>query len=403
MMPAPTPLELVHQGWGHLRAQRPLAAWASWQRALRLRPDDEAASRAIEVLRDAVELPSVARMPQRLRPPEGEARRARWDQALTAGGLDDPAAAASAFERLVEEDETDAAAWWNLALCRAWQGGNVAAIGALDRFVGLAAESRADDAAGAWTLAELLRHGGGAEHLADELTSSFVLRRAGGMDVALRRLESRPNVVAKPAPRDPATGEPIGGDLRIFEWLDRPMPEAGAIRDARDVPRMMALVIVDPGRMRFSSPDREALAGLEGELGSESVVDRRSSPLHLTALDQGVALNRLPAGLDAGRRADLTRDLVEHHFEHRWVRQPRHGLGLRTPASVAAEAGGSAIDRARLAGIVRFYEQFSERPTAAAIYRGYPFDRLRHRLGLEPIDPNAVDPAEPACAQEPRS
>src|SRR5262245_50183615 len=36
-------LALVHRGWDHLRLQRPLAAWASWQQALRLAPEDRAA------------------------------------------------------------------------------------------------------------------------------------------------------------------------------------------------------------------------------------------------------------------------------------------------------------------------------------------------------------------------
>ena len=35
-------LALIHQGWDHLQRQRPLAAWASWHRALRIKPDDPA-------------------------------------------------------------------------------------------------------------------------------------------------------------------------------------------------------------------------------------------------------------------------------------------------------------------------------------------------------------------------
>ena len=39
-------LALVHEGWNHLMSQRPLAAWGTWQRALRLDPDATAARQA---------------------------------------------------------------------------------------------------------------------------------------------------------------------------------------------------------------------------------------------------------------------------------------------------------------------------------------------------------------------
>ena len=42
-----TSTSLVHEGWDHLRSQRPLAAWASWQRALRVEPDSTAAPQAL--------------------------------------------------------------------------------------------------------------------------------------------------------------------------------------------------------------------------------------------------------------------------------------------------------------------------------------------------------------------
>ena len=48
-MPSPTDadaevLAWVHRGWDQLRLQRPLAAWAAWQRALRIKPRDPAAT-----------------------------------------------------------------------------------------------------------------------------------------------------------------------------------------------------------------------------------------------------------------------------------------------------------------------------------------------------------------------
>ena len=48
--------------------------------------------------------------------------------------------------------------------------------------------------------------------------------------------------------------------------------------------------------------------------------------------------------------------------------------------------------------VVCFREQLGNRPSAVRLYQGYPFDRLRRRLGLEPTDPAATDPADLTCA-----
>ena len=41
------------------------------------------------------------------------------------------------------------------------------------------------------------------------------------------------------------------------------------------------------------------------------------------------------------------------------------------------------------------------RTTTAALYQGYPFDRLRRRLGLAPTDPEAIDPLDAASMSGP--
>ena len=73
---------LVHEGWDHLRAGRPLAAWASWQRALRLEDGSPAAAQAMATLESAADLPAAARAVYRLRTPSDAARRAAWDERL---------------------------------------------------------------------------------------------------------------------------------------------------------------------------------------------------------------------------------------------------------------------------------------------------------------------------------
>ena len=50
--------------------------------------------------------------------------------------------------------------------------------------------------------------------------------------------------------------------------------------------------------------------------------------------------------------------------------------------------------------VVRVREQLGNRPSRARLllYQGYPFDRLRRRLGLELVYPNAVDLEDLSCA-----
>ena len=60
---------------------------------------------------------------------------------------------------------------------------------------------------------------------------------------------------------------------------------------------------------------------------------------------------------------------------------------------------GDAVARAKLTAVVRLREQLGNRPSALLLYQGYPFDRLRRRLGLELVYPGAVDLAGPGLRQ----
>jgi hypothetical protein len=409
-MTPPTPLSLVHQGWTHLQLQRPLAAWASWQAALRLAPDDPAATQALDHLAHADDLPAAARGPYRLRSPSDPARRASWDAALRSAGPDlaDPSSAALVFSSLTEQDPTDADALYNLALCLAWSGRNAESISALDRFVPLVASTEPARAADAWTLAEILRHGAGAEHLADNFTSRISVRWPGDPDAPLLWLESSPQAIERPSPPLP-DGSP---SPRIFEWLDRPMPPPSADLEGPDLPRLRALILVSPNLLRLSTPEpfaaepepwnlQEFAQHLAIALGGEAD-ELTSTPLPLPMLDQAVASFRLPAGLDSDQVDRLTREAIEHYFENLWINHPRLGLAgrqpRRAPGAISWQVAIDPAMKARLEGIVRLQEQLAERPTSSPLFQGYPFDRLRRRLGLDPMAPDTLDPSDLSCA-----
>jgi len=403
-----TALALVHEGWNHLMSQRPLAAWGSWQRALRAEPGSEAARKALATLESAAELPLAARKTYRFRQPRTPDQRSRWDLKMRAGGgpgdgeLD---AAAAVFDRLVDEAPDDVEAWYNRALCLAWRGRDVEAVECLDRVVALEAAHDFQGAVEAWTLAEVLRQGGGAEVLADDLryACTFALDRD---DLPVDDLVALfPEIRRIPTPRDPSRPEPAA-DLEVLEWLDRPAPgpdEAEGL-SASDLPQVLATVYAGPGTLRLSSPRVDGLERAEERLRlvlgeSGEAPERAAAPLPLPFLDAAVWTVRLPEGLDRADAGRWTREVVEDYYEGRWIHQPRQGLDGLSPLAAAHDAhAGDDQARAKLAAAVRLREQLGERPSSAGLYQGYPFDRLRRRLGLELDDPASIESADLTCA-----
>jgi hypothetical protein len=107
----------------------------------------------------------------------------------------------------------------------------------------------------------------------------------------------------------------------------------------------------------------------------------------------------MPAGLEPSRAEELRREWVEHYYEDLWIQRPRQGLGGLSPLAAAEAAHrGDALARVKLAAVIDFREQLGRRPSAQRLYQGYPFDRLRRRLGLTPNAPDAVDAGDFSCA-----
>jgi tetratricopeptide (TPR) repeat protein len=390
-VPSDPILPLIHEGWEHLKRQRPLAAWASWRRALRFEPENKAATHALHVLANAGDLPLAARVEYRFLTPKGEAGRVRWDARFRGRDLGELAVAADAFASLAEEDPSDARARFNQGLCLAWLGRNSESVAALDLAVGALAEPEPDVAVDTWTLAEIIRQGGGAESLADDLNHVVTLSWTPGDDPA-GFLDHRPDVRAVDNPIDPVTGRPELSEARIYEWLDGPM-------DA-DLRRVRATIVRLPGSLRLSGPDPVLLEEVFAEVGEATVgrfesAWRMATPLPLAFLDAAVWAIRMAPGMDEEARAHLNRSAVERYYEATWPGRPRQGLDGRSPVEAGRLAAeGDLVARAKLEGVVRLREQLGLRPTIAALYQGYPFDRLRRRLGLPPTDPDALDPLD---------
>ncbi|HEY2154905.1 MAG TPA: hypothetical protein VGH33_04700 [Isosphaeraceae bacterium] len=117
------------------------------------------------------------------------------------------------------------------------------------------------------------------------------------------------------------------------------------------------------------------------------------TPLAITLLDAAAWTIRLPEWVDDASRRRLHRENIEDFFENRWISVPRRGLDGATPLDAAR---GDVALRAKLAATVGLFEELAERPASLELYQGYPFDRLRRRLGLPLRDPEAVDAADVA-------
>ncbi|MFI5458679.1 MAG: hypothetical protein ACHRXM_24885 [Isosphaerales bacterium] len=394
---------LVHEGWHHLKSQRPLAAWGSWQRALRADPDRAVANQALSTLESAWDLPLAARKPYRLREPADRSRRAVWDEQMRGSNAQDLETTSELFGRLAAEDPSDPAAWYNRALCLAWLGKNRESVAGLDRVVNLEAGRAFDQAVDAWTLAEVLRQGGGAETLADDLR--FACTIAWGPGDTSWLLDEFPEIETVPTPGAPGDALDESSRIEVFEWLDRPRSR---ITDrhprAADLPIVLASVFISRNSLRLSSPRVETLERIEEVLfkrldtGVRSI-RREASPLPFPFLDADLWIFRIPPEVDPDLKDQLQRESVEQYFENQWIHRPRHGLDDRSPLDAARRAqSGDAAARAKLTAVVRLREQVGSRPSARALYQGYPFDRLRRRLGLELVDATTVDPMDLGCA-----
>jgi tetratricopeptide (TPR) repeat protein len=400
-------LALVHEGWENLKRQRPLAAWACWRRALRLEPEQPAAVHALHVLANAADLPDAARVEYRFLTP-GEGLRETWDACFRGRDLEDLEIAATAFGELADANPGDSHARFNQGICLAWLGRNAEAIAVIDQAVRVLATTEPDTGVDAWALAEVLRQGAGAEHLADDLSHVFHLAWTPGRDPAWF-LDDRADVRAIPNPIDPVTGEPKLSEARIYEWLDRPWlaEPTSELASTADLRRVRATVVRLPGSLRLSGTDpvllEEAFVEVTRLAGDRVASSRReASPIPLAFLDAAVWAIRMPPGLDEDAQARLNRSAVERYYETVWLLRPRQGLDGKSPLDAARLASeGDPIARVKLAGVIQLREQLGRRKSTALLYQGYPFDRLRRRLGLEPTDPEAIDPLDAASMSGP--
>jgi hypothetical protein len=372
-----------------LSSQRPHAAWAIWQSVLRQFPDDAAARAALDSLAASPELPEIARKPLRFLPPASETARQLWDGVLRSRQVQtalvasaEPSDAALAFRTILESEPNDPEATWNLAVCQAWMGTNLSALHTLERFVELSCETSPERAADAWTLAELLRHGAGAEDQADAVKLSLTVPPAvRNLGIVAEEIAAAFGPVAR-------YSAPEGESSQISGHFAADILAGASVGVDDRFVRILASVVEVGEVTRFSAPAGPSSGLFFRELtdqcrflqGGDNPPRLEVTVLPIALLDAAVFRFRLPTDTAPENRDRLTREAVADYFESEWIEQPRYGLNRRTPIQAAAEP--SAALRAQLEGIVHFQEQLANRPGRQALYGNYDFDRLRYRLGL---------------------
>jgi tetratricopeptide (TPR) repeat protein len=364
-----------------MRLNRPVAARAALQIALRLDPSPEEYRKALEaVFGPESALPLAARREYKFKAAAATApseQRSAWTRALQTAATGKLTDARGGFERLTADRPDDAPAWYNLGLTRTWLGDNAAALDALDRYVAL--EPDEAEAASAWALGEVLRCGAGMEDVADyvEHSALFQVRSPDQLVRALQGLSAEQRFVRTPSPQE----EPVllGMILELVQALTAEL-------QARQSPRLGAFVMIVGDLLRLWGLDQGAVMRAQQELRQRcgtalSEPEERREPARFNEIlsEAGV----FPVGVtDEAEVRRRVEEGMQRYFEDTWIHRPLRSLSGVPPV----DAAGHGTLRKKLRGVVQFLQECAE-----ASAQPYDFDRLHRKLGL--VAPAAAAPA----------
>jgi tetratricopeptide (TPR) repeat protein len=361
-----------------MKLNRPLAAHAAAEVALKNDPSNAELRKGVANVfnSDNPNLPKVAAGKYEYKPLPATApaeRKTAWQKALASAGTGKLRHAEEAFVQLVAADESDAAAWYNLALTRAWLGRNADALEAIERYVAL--EPNEAEGAAAWAIGEVLRLGQGMEDHADYVEHSRVcsVQDAQGMTAALNAL-GRANLL---------TGVQVSEEQGILSAvvLDPPPPALTPELEAQQSPRLGAYLVLIQNLLRLWHVNKETL---------DRTFDHVQKPAG-RALSQSAEIRGparfgdvvsealvFPRGTQKEELARRLEEGVQSYFEGPWLHRPLRSLGGIPPV----DAAGHAPLRKKLLGVVAFLASCAE-----MIKLPYDFDRLRRKLGLLEAQP----------------
>jgi hypothetical protein len=354
-----------------LKLNRPVATRASLAISLHFNPANDDLRQAMDgYFGDKSNLPLSARREYRFQSP-GQSltpeRRAAWDQALARAATGKLTDAARAFWEQTEQDPNSAAAWYNLALARAWLADNAGGLEALGRYVDL--EPDEDRAAEAWALGEVLRLGHGMETQADVIESAVFaqIRDPHPVRACLEEWGQQKRLVVLQARED----QPVTSALILEKVTALTADPATA-----PPPRIGSYLLIVADRIRLWHTSRELFDRTLEELQQKAGPGLSIGPVEQHTANFGEFLADGLVIPHATDKADAERQMQKHlerHFEEVWIHRPLKSLGSVPPV----DAAGHANLRKKLRGVVEFLSE-----CAAVGQQPYDFDRLRRKLGL---------------------
>lgn len=314
---------------------RPLAAWAAWRRASRIKPSDTMPLAEInQRIRDNPVLPNPVRHGLALRRPDAldlfnEDRQFKWDEALareSSGCLEN---LALLFDGLTQDDPSNQAAWYNLALACAWSGDNTRAIDAISRFVDL--EDDFETAADAWDLCELLRLGADVVSLSDFVQCS-VTYDVAEMQAIMQSLQNtrRIRVIA-------IKDNPLG-----MIWLDRAVEESHSpVPLLGGPPQALGWIVPDGDtRLHLSTRTPELLERMRRDLDvhfAGRARPTRMGEMWVPPESHFANIELLHASATPTDSEKTSREMaLQSFFEGTWLREPLRALGGVSPIDAAA-------------------------------------------------------------------
>jgi len=368
-----------------MSVQRPVSAHVALSLAARFAP-------AAQELREGLEgyfgpespLPPAAWKTYALRQPTGANAevRGRWEAGLAETAPSRLAQLAALCDEVAQAAGNDPAAWFNLGLARAWLGDNAAAVLALDKSI----QHETDDALGRETgaLGEVLRMGLGMEAHCDypQHGFAFAFREPKPIADQLNEWAKEGRLLVQPT-------EEKGTFFTLVLDIQRGL--ATAEGDAtHDVGTFAAYLVIVGATVRVRGPEREPVEKLRDVFREKAGLPQGEAEISSSPRpfrDMILPALLLPTPANKTLTNERVRDAARRYYEERWANRPLKSLSDNTPL----DAAGSATLKRKLAGVVDFQQQCCEGLGLGAA----DFNRLRHKLGLEPVPEPVEVPEEP--------
>jgi tetratricopeptide (TPR) repeat protein len=357
-----------------MKMHRPVAARAALRIASRCQPAHEEARTALDnMFGEQSAFPDCARREYTLLSPDASAsaeRRAAWDRARNAAATPRLGDLARLFEQVTRDDPTDAAAWYNLGVARAWLGENPAALEALQHFLEL--NPTDEQSAGAGALMEVLRTGVGLTDQSDYQEWSFsVPIRSDPQPLVelINEWQKSGQLLVPQAPNESGLfGLVLDTNPAGVITVGRPAADtaclSGYIAIVQDFVRVWGMNKASVEQLRDTLRTRLRLPIGEGRF-------QNGPPAFHDVVAEALIF---PTGPGSQLTVEKLLEHAQKFYEEKWIYQPRRALSGNTPV----EAVKQPVARRKLLGVIQFLRDCAARTNLAS----YDWDSLRRVLGL---------------------